>query len=334
MPNNRFTGIVAFILVGAGRLAAQTPPSCAGPGAAFGVTSYQCASCGMKQEPEGRTRYLFQAEPIVLEASKTSVLHAGDVIVAVNGEPIMTQAGADQFAYPKAGPSTITVRRGSARLQLTATAVGCQATVPAAPTNASEPIIIVDGVVTSGSAEWLRKTLGDIPRSDIESIDVLKGPLASGVYNTPEGRDVVVVKTKRPASPTPKPAAPAGADPGPLIIIDGVPVTGAVAVDSVSGNGRRYGFAVGCQPSCSKVRAQDGTEYYRFDGYPPVVAVVPGGLAERAGIRVGDVVTRIDGKSILSEDGALEFFRPNRQDTMRVTVSRGGQSVEHQLRSR
>jgi len=61
---------------------------------------------------------------------------------------------------------------------------------------------------------------------------------------------------------------------------------------------------------------------------------VPGGLAERAGIRVGDVVTRIDGKSILSEDGALEFFRANRQDTMRVTVSRGGQSVDHLLGSR
>jgi hypothetical protein len=30
MPNNRFSGLVASILVGAGRLAAQTPPSCAG----------------------------------------------------------------------------------------------------------------------------------------------------------------------------------------------------------------------------------------------------------------------------------------------------------------
>ena len=336
MPNNRFVTVVVSMFASAAALGAQEAAACLGPGAAFGVTSYQCASCGVKQEPGGRTQYVFQAEPIVLEAATASVLRAGDVIVAVNGEPIMTRAGSDLFAYPKAGTSIITVRRGNARLQVGAATAGCQAPPPAAtPPNANEPVIIVDGVVVSGSLPWLRKTLSDIPRSDIESIDVVKAPMASSTYNTPEGRDVIAVTTKRPMSNREKSGAHAAPDGGPLYVIDGVPITPASEIDpGVSGNARRYGFAIGCVPSCSKTRAADGTDYYRFDAYPPIAALVPGGLAERAGMRVGDLVAKIDGRSILSDDGAIEFFRANRTTVMRVTVLRDRSEKEYLLKAR
>src|SRR5262252_6662351 len=112
------------LLFWAAPVAAQQATSCAGPGAAFGVTSYQCASCGVKQGVGTKPQYVFQAEPIVLETAPTSVLKAGDVIEAVNGEPIMTQAGADRFTYPPAGQVTLTVRRANARVQLAASTVG------------------------------------------------------------------------------------------------------------------------------------------------------------------------------------------------------------------
>ena len=335
MPNNRFVTVVVSMFASAATLGAQGAAACLGPGAAFGVTSYQCASCGVKQEPGGRTQYVFQAEPIVLEAAASSALRAGDVIVAVNGEPIMTRAGSDLFAYPKAGASTITVRRGNARQQVTAATIGCEAPAPATVPKGKEPVIIMDGVVVSGSLPWLQKTLSDIPRSDIESVEVLKGPLAASTYNTPEGRDVIVVKTKRPPSTRQKPGSPASPDTGPLLVIDGVSIRPASEIDpNVAGNARRYGFAIGCVPSCSKARAADGTDYYRFDAYPPIAALVPGGLAERAGIRVGDLVAKIDGRSILSDDGAIEFFRANRTNSMRVTVLRDRSEKDYLLNAR
>lgn len=72
----------------------------------------------------------------------------------------------------------------------------------------------------------------------------------------------------------------------------------------------------------------------KFDGDPPVVALVADGLAERAGIRVGDLVTQIDGKSILGEEGALRFFRTNRNDSMHVTVMRDGLQAGYLLQAR
>ena len=336
MPNGRLFTVVVVMFASAATVQAQEAAACAGPGAAFGVTSYQCASCGVKQEPGARTRYVFQAEPIVLEAATASVLRAGDVIVAVDGEPIMTRAGSELFAYPKTGMSTITVRRGNARLQLAAATAGCQAPAGAVtPPKGNEPTIIIDGVVVSGSLPWLKKTLGEIPRSDIESIEVLKGPLASSTYNTPEGQDVIVVKTKRSATINQKPVAPTVPDTGPILVIDGVRITTAYEIDpGATSNARRYGFAIGCVPSCSKARGADGTDYYRFDAYPPIAALEPGGLAERAGIRVGDLVAKIDGTSILSEDGALQFFRANRKNSMRVTVLREKSEREYFLDAR
>jgi membrane-associated protease RseP (regulator of RpoE activity) len=319
MPN-KFAVIVVSVLVSASSAEGQVA-ACGGPGAAFGVTSYQCASCGVKQSAGIRTQYEFQAEPIVLEVSPTSALKAGDVIVAVNGDPIMTTAGSDQFTYPKAGPSSITVRRGNSRVQVNATAAACEAP-PILPAGTNHPVFVVDGVVVPD--------LSRIARPDIESVEVLRGALAESMYRTPTGRDVVVVTTKRAAIRL-GPLTPSGADMTPLIIVDGVPVPKEAPSEELIGNAKRFGFAIGCLPSCSRARARDGTEYYRFDRPPPVVALTPGGLAERAGMRVGDAVLKIDGKSILTEEGVLGFFRTDRKNAMHVTVVRGSQELGYLL---
>ena len=92
--------------------------------------------------------------------------------------------------------------------------------------------------------------------------------------------------------------------------------------------------ATGTQnPSCTSARAADGADYYKFDGYPPIVALTPGGAAERAGIQVGDLISQIDGKSILSEEGATRFFR-NKTETMNVTVIRNRQPIGYVLKAR
>ena len=67
--------------------------------------------------------------------------------------------------------------------------------------------------------------------------------------------------------------------------------------------------------------------------YPLVAAVRKDGPAERAGLRNGDVVTKVDGFSVLEEKGALRLFRSEDATTLTITVSREGKEVEVLLRS-
>jgi TonB-dependent SusC/RagA subfamily outer membrane receptor len=285
------------------------------------VTAYNCASCGIKQGTDQRTQFIFGAEPVVLQASSSSALKGGDVIEAVNDAPITTVAGSDQFSYPRAGTSVITVRRGTARMRVSATATDCDARNPATVGVKSDgPLLIVDGVVVSD--------LTKVPRDSIESVDVQKDGAVTARYGARAAQGVITIRTKRGQG---KPNSSSD----PLIIADGVVISGTPQEDAgVSSNGRRFGFAIWCVPTCGRARAADGTEYYKFEGYPSIVALVNGGAAMRAGIRVGDVVTQIDGKSILQEEGALGFLRANRDDTMRVTVLRDQREVAYVLRSR
>jgi TonB-dependent SusC/RagA subfamily outer membrane receptor len=310
---------ILAVLMCATPAAAQQAASCAAPGAAFGVTSYQCASCGIKQAIGARPQYTFQAEPIVLETAPGSVLKSGDVIEAVNGEPIMTQTGAARFTYPQAGQVTLTVRRGNARVQLTTSTPGCE-NKPAQSEDTSKPLITVDGVAVTD--------MNQLKPAEIDNVEVLKGEAARMLYGERARNGVIVITTKRTTS-----LRPANE---PIYVIDGVvqPTPGLAADTNLTPSGRRFGFAVGCLPSCTRTKASDGTDYYKFDGYPPIVALTPGGAAERAGIRVGDLVTEVDGKSVLTEDGALRFMRGTKTETLQLTVIRDRQSVGYQLRAR
>lgn len=49
-----------------------------GPGEAFGVTAYQCASCSFKREKDMAPEYSFGAEPMVLQTTSWSQLRSGD----------------------------------------------------------------------------------------------------------------------------------------------------------------------------------------------------------------------------------------------------------------
>jgi TonB-dependent SusC/RagA subfamily outer membrane receptor len=315
--------VLLALLVCATPAAAQQVAACAGPGAAFGVTSYQCASCGVKQSPGARPQYLFQAEPIVLETAPGSVLEAGDVIEAVNGEPIMTQTGADRFTYPQAGQATLTVRRGNARVQLTTSTAGCESK-PAQPEDTSKPLIIVDGVAVTD--------MNQLKPAEIDNIEVLKGDAARTLYGERARNGVIVVTTKRATSPKPA-SSPVNE---PIYIVDGVvqPTRGPDAETNPTLSGRRFGFAVGCLPSCTRAKASDGTDYFKFGGYPPIVALTPGGAAERAGIRVGDRVSEVDGKSVLTEEGALRFMRGNKTEVLQLTMIRDRQAVGYLLKAR
>jgi C-terminal processing protease CtpA/Prc len=227
---------LAGLLLVPSLLAAQARP-CHGPGAAFGVTSYRCTSCGIQVLGGRHTSWIFHVEPVVLDTAYGSLLRPGDVVVGINGRPITSVDGADQFAYPEQKINVIRVRRENL-----------------------------------GVIELTTMALASCPRRDSATAQ--------------------------------RQGSPAG---------------------TVAG---RIGFALGCLPSCTRVKASDGTDYWKFDGEPPVVALIAGGAAERAGLRVGDRVIRVDGHAIGEEAGALRILRLTEGQSVRLTVRRDGRVVE------
>jgi hypothetical protein len=309
-------------------LAAQ---ACAvGPGEVFGIAAYQCANCGFKREKLKRPTYTFFAEPVVLEAKSPGVFRIGDVIESVDGKPITTSAGADLFTYPALGDHEISVRRGRSRQVLRMSIAGTGCDVKSIPLN------------TTG----FRFSL-----DDVERVEVLKGPAAAERYGaTAPASGVVVITTKQGNA---GPAAIANADSTraqmrdvfrqaglePLIIVDGVPITSderrQLNLPHIDRTGR-FGFAVSCEPSCTAATTKEGTlhyTYYRYDGFPPIVAIRPSSPADRAGLKVGDLVTKVDGHSIRDEEGARILAKLDRVDAVRITVRRDGKDVEVELRA-
>ena len=76
----------------------------------------------------------------------------------------------------------------------------------------NEPLIIIDGVRVNSSASsssistggQAPSRLNDINPEDIESIEILKGPAASGLYGTQAANGVIQITTKRGAAGTPR----------------------------------------------------------------------------------------------------------------------------------
>ncbi|MGH9887550.1 MAG: TonB-dependent receptor plug domain-containing protein, partial [bacterium] len=240
-------------LVLASSAVAQTGDACpSGPGAAFGIVAYQCANCGFKREPGDRATYQFFAEPVVTETSRTSALSVGDVIEAVNGKPITTSAGAEQFAYPPAGESSITVRRGRDRQVVRVT--------------------IALSSISCGGVDLSRFKV-----DDIESIEVIKGPTAVAQYGAGAENGVIVVTTKRGPSVSFRirgdtvhfrDVVGATRTIDPLFIVDGV-VQGRASTYRLRPEPQtgRYGFAVSCPHTCPATTGKDGSLFYTYYTY-------------------------------------------------------------------
>jgi S1-C subfamily serine protease len=67
-----------------------------------------------------------------------------------------------------------------------------------------------------------------------------------------------------------------------------------------------------------------------YDGYPVVAAVRTGSPAEGAGLRVGDEIVAINGRSILADD-ALDGT--DSRDDLRLTVRRAGKEISITMRA-
>jgi C-terminal processing protease CtpA/Prc len=235
---------VGFLCLAAPRLAfAQT---CSGPGAAFGVTSYECEKCGLRSK-QGRAQFVFNVEPRVLSVDDGSPVRVGDLVVSVDHHAITTPEGSGSFTYPVRGMHRVQVKRNG--------------------TN----VVLLTEVTTDCSAHLAQPSAGAPPKS----------------------------------------------------------TTAELSIEVDTG---KYGFALACRPSCTWTKGPNGVDYWTFDAEPPIVAVRAGTAAAAAGLKVGDKVVEVEGKPVLSPEGAWHLFIAQSQKSLTFTVERDGKRVKYTMR--
>jgi hypothetical protein len=227
----RMIAFVAVVLSATAVAAQDVAPSCsnAGPGARFGVTSYTCVSCRIDQKG-GKTTYGFETEPVILQLAGSSSLQPGDVVVAINGKPITTEAGASQFTNPPAGNSTLKIRRGRSEFEVQVQPSRCVGRF------GSGMQLLLDGNLTIDM--------------DRKSDSAVRFQLKGGGLEWRLNKSVLSPRLRlRQDSITNK------------LSFEFVHSTGEVS---------SLGLGIECLPSCTLGRNTEGKYYYRFDGYPRI----------------------------------------------------------------
>jgi len=106
-----------------------------------------------------------------------------------------------------------------------------------------------------------------------------------------------------------------------------------------------FGFALECS-RCSAVgrgggrlrggfggegRAGGPLAVWHFDEYPRIAQVVAGGAAQRADIKIGDLLMAVDGVPITTDEGSQRFSQLRAGDTAHLTLDRGGKTIDIDL---
>jgi hypothetical protein len=274
-----------------------------GAGEAFGITGYRCAACQMKKEPGRPPEDSFMAEPVVMSVSTSTSIQRGDVIEAVDGQPITSTAGSRQFSHPDPGVHTLTIRRGRERVTLR-----FDIAVP-------PPCSIAD--TTYRVIGRLSETVG----FDTVRVGQKLFWLIPGVTTTPTAQQPRTIHIRGMSRL-------ADSAKGPIYVVDGVRFE-QVSLPPVT----KYGFELSCRPVCTRVTNPDGTTFYRFGSAPTIVTLRDDGPASKIGLKVGDVVIKVDGTSILTDDGAIKLAGSEERMSLQLTVLRDGKELSYVLQA-
>jgi len=289
---------------------------------AFGVFGLDVASFEESKFPDRPPVISFLAEPVVTLVAKTSILKPGDVIEAIDDHPITSSVGSRQFSAPTPGVNTLTVRRGRDRIVLRFDVVA----PPPCTDWTSSFSFGVQG--RRGGSVNFDSTVGGRGRrgggnAGPDSLRVLRirgqsGGSAtvvdSGFAYYVQGRKLYTLWSMRDTSR------------GPIFVIDGVKVEPTVMPPS-----SRFGFAVTCTPICEKLTTPDGTSFYKFDRAPVISEVLENSPAATAGLKQRDMLLKVDGFSILEDDGAIRLSRSEQRQSLSLTVKRDGKEMVVQL---
>ena len=282
-------------------------------GRIFGITEFRCTSCGMSSPRDSsHVVYSFGSEPLFVETDNSNRIKPRAAVVAVNGSPITTRAGADQFAYPPVGTAAITVRRNNVNItfeQPVSSARYCPSQGYRITMDSAIARLGAGAVATGrggGGRGGARQGGGALLRVDTTG-------MTRAQTDSANARMRAVIGVAR----------------GNIAIVRTPPVEPiSNTVQSLS-----FGFTLKCQPICTQARTRDGmAQYWRFDGFPTITGISAISIAGKAGLRDGDVLLSVNGISPQVEEGALLLNRAEAESALRLEVQRGDKVEKITLR--
>ena len=289
-------GLVTALAIGAaaGPAWAKSPCTDGIPRTAdFGFRAFTC-NCALRNV-DGNVAWRFLDEPqigaVVRGGPADGRLEEGDVITAIDGALITTRDGASRFARAEPGEAVVlTVRRNGAE----------------------RPVRIVPGevcaseLVLAGSNRWSYGFLAPVtpptppaaaPRAveapaPVDAVDPVEPPSQVRTPRTP----------RTPRAPRP----PGAADMAPRARAKGW-----------------LGVGLSCVECGISADAPEGERVWEFHDLPEISYVDPQSPAARSGLRRGDVLTDIDGHSLLTEEGGRHFGAVRPGQSVRLAYRRG-----------
>jgi PDZ domain len=264
------------------------------PDLGFGTIS--CEHCTIDQSP-GRVTYRFGTEPRVghITAPGQGRLREGDVLVAVNGDPITTMEASDRLSFTRRGERVrLTVRRGGRTQDVDVVAgENCvEPPTPAAPPRPPRAPAAPRAPLPPGQPAQAPQP----PEVALFPPPPPRAPQAPQAPRPPHGALLPPQPPRAPVPPTPP--LPPLPPPPPEILPAGW-----------------FGFGISCD-ECG-IRRRNGDAQMFFGEAPVVENVEPGSPAQRAGIRRGDRLTHVDGLALTTSRGAQRFaaIRPGQAVT-------------------
>jgi len=261
----------------------------------MGITGMKCRSTYTVKEDE--RFWLFQSEPEITaldpDGAAKGKLKVADVIVAIDGLLITTRKAGERLAAIEPGePVTVTVRRGGKTVTET----------------------IVPGPAPVAEKSRLKATIAPPPEriaelsKSIEELARVSENLAKQGYKL---RADVLELPELPELPD----------------MQGVPGVAELnnlqhLLDRVLPQGW-LGFGLSFRGQVTTTKEGKRAEW-DFEEPPKIHSIEEGGPAEDAGLKVGDVITRIDGIKIDSNRGGERFAAIEPAQKIVWTIERGG----------
>jgi hypothetical protein len=261
-----------------------------------------CTYSSHSRSNDGRARlvrrWTFRSEPRVSgvrgDGPATGKLREGDALTAIDGVLITTRDGARRFAEIAPGATaTLTVRRNGREI----------------------PVRIVADAVCPELALTPETNVIVISQSDARAPE----PTTPPVPQTPATRPELAQTPEVPETPE-APQAPEA--PQRTQLLNRLPMP-AIPTEAALPRGWS-GFGLTCRDCGGRPGDEGKPPVWEFGMLPTIYFLDPGSPAARAGIQIGDVLTQLDGVSLLTEDGGRRFGALKPGQSVRWTIRRGG----------
>lgn len=304
----------------------------------IGVTGLEC-NC-VNAVPS-RGTWEFRSEPVVSRIEPGSPadgrLETGDVIVAVDGWLITTEEGGRRYGEAAPGSAMrLTVRRDGRLIEVTVTPIAIcmnDERLTFAPTSArNAELMQALGARARAEAANVDRSMIEVLRArELERADAAsrverleRSALRARELDTQARQRELEALSRALRAGERERSEAVAQERRALEALQSARVRAqGSGIVPVQPDGGWFGFGLNCARCGWEQTATDTEPRWTFSEHPTVMLVEPGSPAARAGLRTGDVLTHIDGESLLTPEGGRRFGAVDPGQTVRWTYRRG-----------